>query len=111
MTENNQSKNQSLLDAAGTLFAETGYGQIDVETIAHKADVDPSFIYSEYNDKAGFCYAWLVSLHQHLLYSAATIEAKNLETVWPIERAREIALEVSKAARNGQRLKVTQTAS
>jgi len=203
MTENNQSKNQSILDAAGTLFAETGYGQIDVGTIAREADVDPSFIYSEYSDKAGLCHAWLISLHQHsearhaeilrsdagpvekirdyfdhlanwmaesgyagcpftrmvnslgtgespeireevkqhkefvadffvtlardlawntdeaerlghqlfLLYSAATIEAKNLEAVWPIRRAREIALEVSEAARNGQRLNVTQTAS
>ena len=203
MTENNQSKNQSILDAAGTLFAETGYGQIDVETIALEANVDPSFIYSEYSDKAGLCHAWLISLHQHsethhaeilrsdadpvqkicdyfdhlanwmaesdyagcpftrtvnslgtgespkilrevkqhkefvadffvtlardlawnndeaerlghqlfLLYSAATIEAKNLEAVWPIQRAREIALEVSKAARNGQRLSVNQAAS
>lgn len=203
MTENNQSLNQSLLDAAGTLFAETGYARVDVETIAHKADVDPSFIYSEYSDKAGLCHAWLISLHHHsetrhaeilrsdadsvekirdyfdhlanwmaesgyagcpftrtvnslgtgespeireevkqhkefvadffvtlardiaqnkdeaerlghqlfLLYSAATIEAKNLETVWPIQRAREIALEISEAARNGQRRTIAQATS
>jgi hypothetical protein len=45
-----------------------------------------------------------------LLYSAATTEAKNLEAVWPIERAREIALELADAAREGKRLSVTQAA-
>ncbi|MFP4166050.1 MAG: TetR/AcrR family transcriptional regulator [Opitutales bacterium] len=202
MTEQNQTLNTALLRAAGVLFAETGYGQTDVETIAREADIDPSFIYSEYSDKAGLCHAWLVSLHQHsesrhaeilqseadpvdkvrdyfdhlaawmaesgyagcpftrtinslgtgespeirrevkqhkefvadffvtlardiarnqgeagrlghqlfLLYSAATTEAKNLEAVWPIERAREIALELSEAAREGKRLSVTQAA-
>lgn len=200
MTENTQTINQSLLDTAGTLFAATGYGQTDVEMIAREADMDPSFIYSEYSDKAGLCHAWLVSLHQHsearhakilqsdadplekvrdyfdhlanwmaesgyagcpftrtinslgtgespeirrevkqhkefvtdffvmlardlawnkgeaerlghqlfLLYSAATIEAKNLEAIWPIERAREIALELGQAARDGQRISITQ---
>lgn len=202
MTEQNMRLNQTLLHAAGTLFAETGYGQTDVEMIAREADLDPAFIYSEYSDKAGLCHAWLVSLHQHsetrhaeilesdadpvdkvrdyfghladwmresdyagcpftrtvnslgtgespeirrevkqhkefvadffvtlahdiawnkgeaerlgnqlfLLYSAATTEAKNLEAVWPIERAREIALEICEAARDGKRLNVAQAA-
>jgi AcrR family transcriptional regulator len=200
MTENNQTMNQALLHAAGALFAETGYGQTDVEAIAREADVDPAFNYSEYSDKPGLCHAWLVSLHQHsearhaeilqsegdpvdkvrdyfdhladwmresgyagcpftrtvnslgtgespeirhevkqhkefvadffvtlardiawnqgeaerlghqlfLLYSAATTEAKNLEAVWPIERAREIALELSEATRDGKHLSVAQ---
>ncbi len=202
MTANNHTTNQALLHAAGTLFAETGYGQVDVETIAREADIDPAFIYSEYSDKAGLCHAWLISLHQQsearhaeilrseanpvdkirsyfehlakwmeesgyagcpftrtinslsvgespeirgevkqhkefvtdffialareiardtgeaeslgrqlfLLYSAATTEAKNLEALWPIERAQEIALELCQAARNGKRLSATQVA-
>jgi hypothetical protein len=46
-----------------------------------------------------------------LLYSAATTEAKNLEAIWPIERARDIALDLCEAARDGKRLSVTQAAS
>jgi AcrR family transcriptional regulator len=203
MNQTNKSMNQALLHAAGTLFAETGYGQTDVESIAREADIDPAFIYSEYSDKAGLCHAWLVSLHQHsearhaeilrseadpvdkirdyfehlttwmkesgyagcpftrtvnslgtgespeirrevkqhkefvtdffvalareiawnagearrlghqlfLLYSAATTEAKNMAARWPIERAREIALDLCEAARDGQRMGITQNAS
>ncbi|NBB80064.1 MAG: TetR family transcriptional regulator [Verrucomicrobia bacterium] len=46
MTEQNKELTQALLHAAGTLFAETGYGQTDVESIAREADIDPAFIYS-----------------------------------------------------------------
>lgn len=202
MTTNEIQNNHAILQAAGALFAETGYGQADVETIAEKAEVDPAFIYSEFCDKAGLCHAWLVSLHQHsearhaeilrneadpvdkvgeyfdhlaawmdetgyagcpftrtvnslgtgespeirqevkthkqfvadffvtlardiainrreaerlghelfLLYSAATTEAKNLEASWPIDRAREIALDICQAAREGLRLGINQAA-
>jgi len=203
MTQKEQSLKQTILHAAGTLFNETGYGQVSVDDIARKAKIDPSFIYSEYSDKSGLCHAWLVSLHQHsesrhreilestvepiekvrdyfdhlsewmresgfagcpftrtvnslgtgdspelrnevkqhrefvadffislareiawndketerlgqqlfLLSSAATIESKNLESLWPLDRAREIALETCEAARDGKRLSISQAAS
>ncbi len=47
MTTTEIQNNHAILQAAAVLFAETGYGQTDVETIAEKAEVDPAFIYSE----------------------------------------------------------------
>jgi AcrR family transcriptional regulator len=203
MTQKEQSLNQCILHAAGTLFHETGYGQVSVDDIARKAQIDPSFIYSEYSDKSGLCHAWLVSLHQHsesrhreilestaapiekvrdyfdhlsewmsesgfagcpftrtvnslgtgdspnlrnevkqhkefvadffitlareiarnqkqaerlgrqlfLLNSAATTESKNLEALWPIDRAREIALEICEAAKDGKHINFSQAQS
>ena len=86
MTEQTQNLNQALLDAAGTLFAETGYGQTNVEAIARKADIDPAFIYSEYRDKAGLCHAWLVSLHQHSETRHAEIMQSEAD---PVDKVRD----------------------
>lgn len=188
----------AILQAAEELFAEAGFGQVEVETIAQKAEVDPSFIYSEYTNKDGLCQVWLTSLHQHaetehlkilqsdvdpvkkvqnyfenlaswmteggfggcpftrtlnslgtgtspeirkvvrshkefvadffvtlahdiainnkeairlgqqlfLLYSGATTEAKNIEAVWPIDRAKEVAIDACEAAKDGRRIYV-----
>lgn len=203
MTVIEKQKNHAILQAAGALFAETGFGQVDIESIAQRAEVDPSFIYSEYTDKTELCQVWLISLHQHaetnhlkilqseadpiekirdyfenlaewmeengyagcpftrtlnslgtnvspairrevrmhkefvadffvtlasdiainkkeaerlgqqlfLLYSGATTEAKNLQSAWPINRAKEIALTTCEAAREGKRLGINRTAS
>ncbi|MGZ0655500.1 TetR/AcrR family transcriptional regulator [Coraliomargarita sp. W4R53] len=203
MTVIEKQQNHAILQAAGALFAETGFGQVDVETIAQRAEVDPSVIYSEFTDKTELCQVWLISLHQHaethhlkilqseadpiekirvyfesladwmkesgyagcpftrtlnslgtkaspairqevrmhkefvadffvtlasdiavnkkeaerlgqqlfLLYSGATTEAKNLESAWPIESAKEIALATCEAAREGKRLSINKVAS
>lgn len=202
MNTTGKQKNHAVLQAAGALFAEAGFGQVGIETIAQKAEVDPSFIYSEYTDKAGLCQVWLISLHQHaetqhlgilqsdadpidkistyftslsdwmnesgyagcpftrtlnslgtgespairqevrnhkefiadffftlardiavnnqaaerlgqelfLLYSGATTEAKNLESAWPIDRAKKTAIAACEAAREGKRLSINQAA-
>jgi AcrR family transcriptional regulator len=196
MTSTDKQTNHAILQAAEALFAEAGFGQVEVEAIAEKAEVDPSLIYSEYTNKEGLCQVWLVGLHQHaetehlkilqsgadpiekirsyfenlatwmqesgfggcpftrtlnslgtgaspeirkevrghkefvadffvtlsrdiavndkeaerlgqqlfLLYSGATTEAKNLEAVWPIERAKEVAIDACEASRDGKRL-------
>lgn len=193
MKEESQQQNSAVLHAADQLFSVNGYSNVTVKDIAKTANVDESFIHSEYSDKSGLCHAWLISLHQSsetrhreilessappiekvghyfehlaewmeqsgfagcpftrtihslgsgespeirnevsghkqfvcdffialsmeiiklrdkaeslgqqlfLLYSAATTEAKNLESLWPIERARDIALAACSQAQGG----------
>lgn len=45
MTTTEIQNNHAILQAAGALFAETGYVQADVETIAERAEVDSAFIF------------------------------------------------------------------
>jgi AcrR family transcriptional regulator len=50
---------QRILDAAGTLFAERGYGGTSVRAVAAQAGVDPAMVYYFFNTKQGLFTATL----------------------------------------------------